>query len=240
MHRVSAMNNPDAPLSHHWQDSTHVTFGVVTAGYTYDKFKFETSVFKGQEPNENRWNFDRPKLDSFSARLTFNPTKNWSFQISHGYLKNPEPAEPEIRIRRRTTASAIYNKNWADKDRNWANSFVWGQNHDDEGRTNSFLYETDYQFQKNAVFGRFERVQKSVHELSVEDFFANGHQNFLIGSLSVGYVRDLVRNKGLDVGFGGQATWYTNPSDLTPVYGGTNHGGFQIFLRLRPSKMNYE
>ena len=239
MHRVSAMDNPDAPLSHHWQDSTHVTFGVVTAGYTFDKFKFEASAFKGQEPNENRWNFDRPKLDSFSGRLTFNPNKNWSFQISHGYLKNPEPAEPEIRVRRRTTASAIYNKNWADKDRNWANSFVWGQNHDDAGRTNSLLYESNYQFRKNSIFGRFERVQKSIHELSAEDFFVNDNQKFWVGLLSVGYVRDLVKDKGLDVGLGAQATWYTNPGGLTPVYGGTNHGGFQVFMRFRASRMKH-
>ncbi len=239
MHRVSAMDNPDAPLSHHWQDSTHVTFGVVTAGYSFNKVKFEASAFKGQEPNENRWNFDRPKLDSFSGRVTFNPTKNWSFQISHGYLKNPEPADPEIRIRRRTTASAIYNKNWASEDRNWANSFVWGQNNDDEGRTNSFLYESNYQFQKNSIYGRFERVQKSVHELSAEDFFVNYNQNFWVGLLSVGYVRDVVRDKGLDVGLGAQATWYTNPSGLIPVYGGTNHGGFQVFMRFRASKMKH-
>ena len=239
MHRTSAMNNPDAPISHHWQDSTHITFGVLTAGYSFGKYKFETSAFKGQEPDENRWNFDRPKLDSFSARFTFNPTRDWSLQISHGYLKNPEPAEPEVKIRRRTTASAIYNKNFG-RERNWANTLVWGRNDDGaaNGRTNSFLSESNFDFGKNAVFGRFEMVQKSVHELAVEDFFTNTNRNFWVNLLSVGYVRDVVRNKGIDVGIGAQATLYHNPTTLIPVYGGTNHGGFQIFLRLRPSNMN--
>jgi len=78
-HRPSAANNPDAPLGHHWQDASHITFGVLTAGYTHRKVKFEVSAFNGTEPDENRWAFDRPKLNSFSARLSFNPTKEWSF-----------------------------------------------------------------------------------------------------------------------------------------------------------------
>ena len=235
MHRLSGMDNPDAPIGHHWQDATHITFGVLTAGYKYDKFKFEASAFKGREPDENRWNFDKPKLDSFSGRLSFNPTREWSFQISHGYLKNPEPSEPEIRIRRRTTASAIYNKNFRN-DRNWSNAFVWGQNHDDEGRTNSFLFESNYQFQKNTIFGRFEEVQKSAHELVLEDEIYHG-QNFLVGAYSVGYIRDIVKDKGIDVGLGAMATFNHNPAAIAPVYGGTNHGGFQIFTRFRPSRM---
>ena len=154
------MNNPDAPIGHHWQDATHITFGVVTAGFSFGKAKIEASAFNGTEPNENRWNFDKPRLNSFSGRLSFNPTKNWAFQISHGYLKNPEPLEPEIRILRKTTASAIYNKMF-DENHNWASTFVWGQNHANGESTNSILFESNYDFYKNAVFGRVETVQKS-------------------------------------------------------------------------------
>ena len=235
MHRLSGMDNPDAPISHHWQDATHITFGVLTAGYTYDKFKFEASAFKGREPDENRYNFDKPKLDSFSGRFSFNPTKEWSFQISHGYLKNPEPSEPDIKIRRRTTASAVYNKNFTG-DRNWSNAFVWGQNHDDEGRTNAFLLESNYQFQKNTIFGRAEQVQKSAHELVLEDEIYHG-RNFLVGAFSVGYIRDVIKDKGIDVGLGAMATYNHNTAAIAPVYGGQNHGGFQVFMRFRPSRM---
>lgn len=31
-HRPSAVPDPLAPLSHHWQDATHISFGVLTAG----------------------------------------------------------------------------------------------------------------------------------------------------------------------------------------------------------------
>lgn len=234
MHRLSAMNNPDAPISHHWQDSTHITWGVVTAGYSFGKFKLEASAFKGQEPDENRWNFDTPKLDSFSGRLSFNPTKEWAFQISHGYLKNPELSEPDLKIMRRTTASVIYNKTFGD-DKNLASTFVWGQNYGNAERTNAFLFESNYDFYKNAVFGRVERVQKSGHELVLNH--PEEHGVFWVGAYSLGYVRDLVRDKGLDMGLGAQFTINTNPAELNAYYGGTTHGGWQIFMRFRPSKI---
>lgn len=236
MHRVSGMNNPDAPLGHHWQDATHITFGVVTAGYTYDKFKVEASAFNGTEPDENRWNFDEPRLNSYSARLSFNPTKEWAFQISHGFLRNPERAEPEIKILRRTTASAIYNKKLGE-DRNFASTFVWGQNYATGERTNSYLFESDYQFQKNTIFGRIESVQKSGHELVLDH--PDDHDVFRVGSYSLGYIREFYRGGGLDFGLGAQVTFNTNPPALVPYYGGTNHQGFQVFFRIRPSMMNH-
>ncbi len=234
MHRLSAMNNPDAPIGHHWQDSTHITWGVLTAGYNFGKVKFETSVFKGTEPDANRWNFDAPKLNSFSARVSWNPNKNWSFQISHGYLKNPEPSEPELRIQRRTTASAIYNKKF-NENKNWANSFVWGQNYGNRERTNAYLFESNYDFFKNAVFGRFERVQKSGHELVLDE--ADEDKIFNVGLFSIGYLREIYQNKNLTMGLGAQTTFYQNPSSLRSYYGGTNHQGWQIFMRLRSSSM---
>jgi plastocyanin len=236
MHRLSAMNNPDAPISHHWQDATHITFGVVTAGYSFGKVKVEASAFKGKEPDENRWNFDAPKLNSFSGRLSWNPTKEWAFQISHGYLKNPEPAEPELKILRRTTASAIYNKQFSD-EKNWASTFVWGQNYGNGERSNSFLFESNYDFYKNAVFGRAERVQKSGHELVLDSVDEN--KMFWVGGYSLGYLRDIVKDKGIDVGMGAMFTENTNPSSLNTYYGGTTHGGWQVFLRFRPSKMKH-
>ena len=234
MHRMSAMNNPDAPIGHHWQDSTHITWGVLTAGYSFGKFKFETSAFKGEEPDENRWNFDRPKLDSVSGRFSFNPTKEWAFQISYGYLKNPEPSEPDLKILRRTTASAIYNKKFS-SDRNWANSFVWGQNYGNGERSNAFLFESNYQFQKNSVFGRFEIVEKSGHELALDEI--DEHNLYNVGAYSLGYMREIYQDKNLNVGLGAQFTINTNPASLVSYYGGTTHGGWQIFMRFRPSLM---
>lgn len=237
MHRLSAANNPDAPISHHWQDATHITWGVVTAGYSFGKVKVEASAFKGEEPDENRWNFDRPRLDSFSGRISWNPTKELSFQFSRGILKSPEPAEPEIRFLHKTTASAIYNKTFGD-DRNWASTFVWGQNYANRQFSNSFLVESNYDFSKNSVFGRIERVQKSGHDLVLDHSF-DDDALFWLGSYSLGYVRDIVKDRGLDVGIGGMLTFNSNPATLSPVYGGTIHNGYQVFLRFRPSRMKH-
>ena len=235
MHRLSGMNNPDAPIGHHWQDSTHITWGVVTAGYSFGKFKFETSAFKGAEPDENRYNFDAPKLDSYSGRFSFNPNREWSFQVSYGYLRNPEPGEPELKILRRATASAIYNKKFS-RDKNWSNSFVWGQNYGSGERSNAFLFESNYDFYKNSVFGRAETVEKSGHELALENE-ADEHRLFNVGAYSIGYLREIYNDKIFNVGLGAQVTINNNPPSLIPVYGGTTHGGWQIFMRIRPSRM---
>lgn len=154
-------------------------------------------------------------------------------QISHGYVKNPERSEPDVHVLRKTTASAIYNKKF-DNERNWASTFVWGQNYANGERTNAILFESNYDFNKNAVFGRFERVQKSGHDLVLAH--ALEHNIFWVGSTSFGYVRDIVQGKGLDVGLGAMATINTNPPALNSYYGGTTHGGWQIFMRFRPSK----
>ncbi|MGE0246206.1 MAG: hypothetical protein AB7Q37_11220 [Pyrinomonadaceae bacterium] len=238
LHRASGMNNPDAPIGHHWQDASHITWGVVTGGYNFGKVKIEASAFNGTEPDENRWAFDTLRLNSFSARLSINPTPEWAFQISHGYLKNPERAEPDLESLRRTTASAMYNKKFSET-RNWASTFVWGQNYKEGEATNSFLFESDYTFGKNAVFGRIERVQKDGHELVIPHSDPIHDDVFWVGSYSIGYVRDLVKDKGVDVGLGGMLTANSNPPALTPYYGGTTHSGWQIFLRFRPSKMKH-
>jgi hypothetical protein len=208
--------------------------GVVTAGFTRDKFKFEASAFNGTEPDENRWVNDRFKLNSFSGRFSFNPAKEWSFQISHGYLKHPERAEPDLKVIRRTTASALYQKLWGDR-RSFAGAFVWGRNSSDQGNGNSFLFEGNYEFHKNSVFGRLEQVQKNAHELVLDEPHPAG--NLWVGAYSIGYVRDVVQGKGLDVGLGGMTTVNTNPSSISSFYGGTTHGGWQMFIRLRPSRM---
>ena len=126
--------------------------------------RVEGSIFTGREPDEDRYDFDQPEFDSYSGRLSWNPTQNLALQVSYGYIKSPEALEPEMN-RHRTTASIIYNVPLG-RDTNWANTFVWGQNHDTgEGKTQSFLVESDYQRGRNTVYLRWERVEKSGHEL---------------------------------------------------------------------------
>ena len=236
MHRPSAMDDPDAPIGHHWQDSTHVTFGVATAGLQWQTLKIEGSVFTGREPDENRYDFDRPRFDSFSGRISWNPTPDLALQVSHGYIKGPEVLEPDVN-RHRTTASLIYNRALG-PDSNWATSLVWGQNDDThEGKTESVLIETNYQRERDTVYGRWERVEKSGHELVL----APGDLNeiFPVNSVSIGYVRDLSHGNNIDIGIGGQFTIDFWPEELDRYYGGGPGYGFEVFLRIRPSRPDH-
>ena len=232
MHRLSAMDDPDAPLGHHWQDSTHVTFGVATAGLQWRSVKVEGSIFTGREPDENRYDFDRPEFDSYSGRISWNPTQNLALQVSHGYIKSPEALEPDLK-RHRTTASLIYNLSLGD-DSNWSNSFVWGQNHDpSEGKTQSFLIESNYQRDRSTVYARWERVEKSGHELVLNP--ADELRVFPVSGYTIGYVHDLSHGNGVDVGLGAQFTVNDRPDSLDRYYGNDLGYAFQFFLRVRPS-----
>ena len=65
-HRISALPNPIAPITHHWLDSSHITFGLITTGLYQAGWKAEVSVFNGREPDENRADFDFGRFDSVS------------------------------------------------------------------------------------------------------------------------------------------------------------------------------
>jgi hypothetical protein len=232
MHRPSAMDDPDAPLGHHWQDSTHVTFGVATVGLQWRNFKIEGSIFTGREPDEDRYDFDRPRFDSYSGRISWNPTQNLALQVSYGYIHSPEALEPELN-RHRTTASVIYNLPLG-HDVNWSNTFVWGQNHDTgEGKTQSFLIESNYQRGRDTLYVRWERVEKSGHELVLKPADESGI--FPISGYTLGYVRDLSHGSGFDVGLGAQFTINDRPDSLDRYYGDDLGYAFQFFLRIRPS-----
>lgn len=232
MHRPSAMDDPDAPIGHHWQDSTHITFGVATAGLQWRTVKIEGSIFTGREPDEQRYDFDRPRFDSYSGRISWNPTPDIALQVSHGYLKGPEALEPDVK-QHRTTASLIYNKRLG-PDSNWATSLVWGQtDNTHEGKTESILVETNYQHERDTVYGRWELVEKSGHELVLAQRELD--EIFTLNAISIGYLRDISHGSNIDIGLGGQVTINLWPGELDRYYGSGPGYGFEIFARVRPS-----
>ena len=251
MHRASASENPAAPLGHHWQDSTHITHGVITAGVTAWRFRAESSLFHGAEPDENRKDIEMGKLDSWSGRLWFTPTPDWSMQFSYGRLVNPEALEPGDL--KRMTASVSHNHSW--EDGNWASTLIWGRNHERHGNSNAYLLESTMNFlDKNYFYTRMELVDKlglleenifgraglSEHREPGNGLAMGEHpdQSFRVGAFTFGGVRDIVTSPRFRVGIGADVTFYHVPDGLKPVYG-SSPTSFHLLVRVRPGKLKH-
>ncbi|WP_202925383.1 hypothetical protein [Mucilaginibacter sp. 14171R-50] len=235
MHRPSAMSNPDAPISHHWSDATHITFGVATIGFRFSDFKIEVSSFTGREPNENRYNFDRPRFDSWSGRLNYNPSANWALQVSHGFIKSPEGLHPEENIYR-TTASATYSKPLGE-EKTVNVTALWGLNKTpDQQGDNSALLEGDLRLKRFAIYGRYEFVQKTTEELVLDPVAYGDETIFPINAITLGLNYDMFKIGPLNLAAGGQLTYYAADRKLNSLYGKNPLGG-EVFLRLYPRMM---
>jgi hypothetical protein len=222
-HRASAEELPQAPISHHLQDSTHISDDVVTVGISHKKLKLEASGFHGAEPGENRWIIQQGPIDSWSTRLWFFPTNNWAAQVSVGRITHPEALEPGDQVR--STGSLSYTKD------GWSSTCVWGRNHDTATYrdTNSYLLESVLPIsRKNFITGRIELVDKDELYLPVPG-------SFRIGAYTLGYTRDITLFSHIETGMGANFSAYTLPDAIKPYYG-THPIGGNIFIRLRLRK----
>ncbi len=234
-HRDSAREFPQAPIGHHWQDSTHIAYDVLTAGIKYRWLRLEASGFHGAEPGENRWNIGYGPIDSWSTRFSVFPTPNWTAQVSVGHLMHPEALEPGDVVR--VTASAEYSRPL--KAGVWSSSVIWGQNHKLVARTytNSFLVETALPFSKDNTFsGRMEFSQKDElfdnnPELS-DQLAKTAGTAFLIQAYTAGYTRYFPVIRWLATGVGANFTWYVIPDAIKPYYG-DHPFGVNMFLRIQ-------
>jgi len=234
MHRPSSMNNPDAALGHHWQDATHITFGVATLGFRYKMFKLDGSIFTGREPNERRYDFDKMKFDSYSYRLTANPSRFLSMQVSQAFIKSPEEVNPGEDIWR-TTASVNHALPLGGENHFLTSAAIWGYN--DSGghhQENSFTLESNLQLDRFAVYGRYEYIEKSADELLLEEF--NEDQIFSINSITLGLNYTILRKAQTNFSIGAQATLYKPDNALEDIYG-KNPFAAELYLRVSPALM---
>lgn len=232
MHRISAINNPDAPLGHHWQDATHITFGVGTLGLRFKNYKLEGSIFNGREPDEHRYDFDKIGFDSYSYRLSFNPSAYWSLQFSQGFIKSPELLEPEVDVTR-ITASVIYSKWLKERTDFFTQTFVWGLNHPADGKDeHSFLYEANVQRGNNATYCRYEFVQKSRDELGLGSTFKD--KNYNINAFTIGYNFSFYHNSRAQFAAGIQSTASFSPKELQSLYGKIPLAA-EVYVQVKPN-----
>lgn len=233
MHRLSASNNPDATLGHHWQDATHITFGVATFGLRYKNIKAEGSIFTGREPDENRYDFDKPRFDSYSYRLSVNPNRNFSLQFSQGFIHSPEAFEPKMDITR-TTASMLHAKSLP-HEKFIATSLVWGMNHDSRGENlNSFLAESNLKLAPFGIYARYEFVQKDAGELQL--FHFEDPPTFNLNAFTLGANKILFTHFNTDLSLGLQSTINFPDQNLKRIYG-SNPLALEVFLKIAPTSI---
>jgi hypothetical protein len=228
MHRISGEDIPETPISHHWLDSTHVSFGVVTAGWVHDDWKLEVSEFTGREPDQFRFDFDPARFDSTSARLTFNPDPHWSLQISGGALKSPEQLTPMIDERRLTASATYYNRFSFGAV---AATLAFGNKHLSDGVDESAgLLEAEYKPDDAwTLFGRAEKIGSD--ELVPGPQISFNPKVRSAGKISLGAIHDWPLADHFKVGLGGLYAFDFTPSSPTAPYGGGAHGAMG-FIRI--------
>ncbi len=253
-HRQSASENPIAALGHHQEDSTHIAFNVLTAGFTWRNLRLEASGFHGAEPTEQRWHFQPSPnglaLDSASTRLTWSPTANLSAQYSIAQITSPE-ALSLGQNQRRQTASAMVNRSFGAHQKmpgmpmpgdtpangNWSTTLLWGQtrNQTTGNLENSYLLESLLQFhRRNFVWTRIEaaaRTNELLNTPAPTPETTLGH----VQAYTFGYDRDFRLLPHLLAAPGAQYTQYIAPSSLVQVYGHTPYAA-QLFVRFRLSE----
>ena len=166
MHRLSSMMLPDAPIGHHWQDATHISFGSGTLGLRVNRVKIEGSLFNGREPDENRYNFDPLRMDSHSFRFTWNPVHTLSIQISSGWVVSPDVLEPKQNIRR-NTFSVLHTRILEDETFVATTLVVGVNDYSSSPRSRSFLLESLLNLKPVMLTGRYEFVQKNADDLAL-------------------------------------------------------------------------
>ena len=228
MHRLSIMDSPEAPISHHWLDSTHISFGVVTAGFTHDVWKIEASAFNGREPDQHRYDIETGALDSTALRLSWNPTANWSLQTSWASERSPEQLDPGVN-QRKVSASAIYtvpvaNRGW------WSTTAAWGRRTSEGVDLDAWVLESALKTDGDwTIFGRAERVENDELVPGL-----GGHHGpvYRVGKISLGAVRDWPISPHVSFGLGGLYAVNFTPGDLDVAYG-RDPSGAMAFVRLK-------
>lgn len=236
MHRPSAQSDPLAPIGHHWQDASHIMFGVFTGGVYSRRWKLEGSLFNGREPDENRWNIDLSgrKLDSYAGRLTLNPTGRISLSAWYGHLESPEALHPDDPVRRYGASLLFSGRGWQGGE--WASAVVWGANKAHGRVQHSLLAESNLELgSRTSLFGRIEQVTKSAEDLVISG--VDEENEFDVRSLALGVTREIVSLPGTSLGIGVRGSLNFVPRELESTYGTRAPKGVAVFLRLRPQRM---
>jgi hypothetical protein len=221
-HRASVGDDPLAPLGHHLQDSTHIADEVVTGGIVWVDgqrgVRVEAGGFHGREPGENRWTIELGAIDTWSARLSVAPGKDWSAQYSLGHLHSPEAAHPAEDVLRQTASVAYHHATGLGELNALA---VWGRNHTSGTPidANGYLFEAALRpMQSQTVWTRIENADRTTDLLGT----LAPPQESVVGRVQAytgGYAHRVWGWKDGSAELGAQFTGYGVPDGLMPYYG---------------------
>jgi hypothetical protein len=229
MHRQSILDSPEAPISHHWLDSTHIAYGVVTAGYVHDAWKIEASRFHGREPDQFRYNIESGALDSTSARISWNPLREWSLQASWARQLSPEELEP-TKNQDRMSASAIYTHSLGAQTW-WSTTVAWGQRRSTgDAALNAYMLESA--LKPTGLWTVFIRAEREKNDELIAMGPLRGTA-FTVSKTSIGVIRDLRLADQVKIGIGALYAFNFVPQSLASFYGRTDPRGAIVFVRLK-------
>ncbi len=242
MHRFSSINNPTAPITHHWFESTHITEGVATLGYVWKNFKLDGSVFNGKEPDDRRWDIERPEFNSYSARAAINASENLAFQASYGRIGSPHSLLSNLDYSDRVNATAMMN--WMPPQEVWQFLVGWGATMDHPGNALGALLVELTRAIRNThfVFYRLEVASKNdlflsggpshFHRPDLVALSPDAGETKLISRVSAGYLYDFKTYRKTSWGVGAQISVYPVPRALEVAYGSPGLN-LVLFTRMR-------
>ena len=224
MHRLTAIDSPEAPISHHWLDSTHITFGVVTLGYVHDGWKVEASRFRGREPDERRYDIETGPLDSSAVRVSWNPAPKWSLQGSWARVESPEQLHPDDN-QTKWSASALYTSPL--ESGYWSVTFAWGRRTAEHESLDAYLIEAA--LKPNGDWTFFTRAER----VKTNELGGSHGAPVTVGKASIGAVRDFRVTSHTVLGVGALYEATALPRSVATSYGGAHPSGAMIFVRLK-------
>jgi hypothetical protein len=252
LHRASGNSDPFAPIGHHWQDATHQSFGVVSAGLKIGPAWLSGSAFNAREGDETQpiVDFRGARLDSYAAHLGISNQTWWRLEAWTGFLNEPHRLDPTTRMHRMGASVEAIGPGFRGVDR-WTTTAIWGTNvhHHDAGghailhaepgasphhESRSALLESTLDiYKKGTVFARAELVEKNGEELG----FLGGDLTTLypVQSLVLGGTRELTFSVRRDwiLSAGARVSLNFVPEELRATYGTRRPIGMALFLTAK-------
>jgi hypothetical protein len=233
MHRLSASENPNAPLTHHTFDSTHSAMGTVTAGIRLGTISIEASAFRGREPDEHRYNIESGALDSRAGRISWRPGRGFDVQVSGAFITEPELLEPGNQKRINGSVSWLHTR----PNRAFtAVTVMAGRVTRTYSWSGALMAEGIHWIGNQAVYARYEGLAIESEHLMFPKFIHPPHPGEFIDNLhtvTIGGVRRIMASRGIDMAVGADTSFYRVPPRLQSTHG-ERPASAHVFLRIRP------